>query len=273
MRTVCGQDAAFLRCAFKQMHFQINDLWYLCCLCCGWLVWSESRHKCNIQICSNVYPGGGSIWCLAEFFGSWGWGKLDPELCMHVRARWSSFLPGLQQRRLCKFNMNITNIRVSTFSIRDDSETSGHRISMTHLVIWIGPLCTLFLQRFYPLQSACQWLVKEAKKKVRQDADEAAWANSDSWSEAVDLLELLMCFVPSLCKMSFDWSCWLEISLHIISTYSMADFLPAYCPRTYFIKSPFWLPRMQHLSMLPKGALRRCRAQCTEVSRGSPIQQ
>ena len=143
-----------------------------------------------------------------NFLRSWGWGKLDPELCMHVRARWSSFLPGLQHRRLCKFNMNITNISVSTFSIRDDSETSGHRISMTHLVIWIGPLCTLFLQRFYPLQSACQWLIKEAKKRVRQDADEAAWANSDSWSEAVDLLELLICFVPSLCKMSFDWSCW-----------------------------------------------------------------
>ena len=37
-----------------------------------------------------------------------------------------------------------------------DCSTDGCRISMTHLVIWIGPLCTLFLQMFYPLQSACQ---------------------------------------------------------------------------------------------------------------------
>ena len=98
---------------------------------------------------------------------------------------------------------------------------------MTHLVIWIGPLCTSFLEMFYPVQSACRWLAKEAKKRVRQDADEAAWANSENWSEAVDLLELLMCFVPSLCKMSFKRSCWLQISLHIDYFNIFYDWLPA----------------------------------------------
>ncbi len=79
---------------------------------------------------------------------------------------------------------------------------------------------------FYPLQSACQWLVEEAKKKVRQDADEAAWANRDSWSEAVDSLEVLMVFIPRLCKMLLSRSCWLQIRLHVFFNI-FYDWLPA----------------------------------------------